>query len=389
MMAPTNIVIIGASTVGLTAAHELLRDARNLNAKVTLINPATTFYWNIAAPRIVAKPNAFRADEYLLPIKEGFTQYAADSFEFILGTVTDIDASSNTVSVTPNEGEDMSLPYDHLLIGSGATTPATTGQVTGASIPFKHSGRDDLKEVIEAAQKLTTTAKSIVIGGAGPVGVELAGELAEAAAENSSDVSITLVSATDRILHTLKSSASSAAACQLKKKNVKVVTSTRVLGVEASGDAWVVSLDSGEKVTTDLYIPTTGFIPNNSFIPEPFLATEGWVRVDKELRVQSSESSGTLPIYAAGDITTNWMRLGFKAAEQARVAAHNIKVDILKTGDRKSYDQGDSIMMVVPIGEAGGTGQVFGFVPWSFMVRMIKGKDFFMSKAPDYLAGKA
>ncbi|KAJ5649036.1 uncharacterized protein N7484_002759 [Penicillium longicatenatum] len=388
-MVPTNIVIIGASTVGLTAAHELLRDARNLNAKVTLINPSATFYWNIAAPRIVAKPNAFRADEYLLPIKEAFAQYAADSFEFILGTATDIDTSSNTVSVTPNEGEDMSLPYDHLLIGSGATTPATTGQVTGSSIPFKHSGRDDLKEVIEAAQKLTTSAKSIVIGGAGPVGVELAGELAEAAAENSSDVSITLVSATDRVLHTLKSSASSAAEGQLKKKNVNVITSTRVLGVEASGDSWIVSLDSGEKLTTDLYIPTTGFIPNNSFIPERFLATEGWVRVDKELRVLSSESSGTLPIYAAGDITTNWMRLSFKAAEQARVAAHNIKVDILEKGERKSYDQGDSVMMVVPIGEAGGTGQIFGFVPWGFMVKMIKGKDYFMSKAPDYLAGKA
>ncbi|KAJ5673490.1 hypothetical protein N7507_002617 [Penicillium longicatenatum] len=388
-MVPTNIVIIGASTVGLTAAHELLRDARNLNAKVTLINPSATFYWNIAAPRIVAKPNAFRADEYLLPIKEAFAQYAADSFEFILGTATDIDTSSNTVSVTPNEGEDMSLPYDHLLIGSGATTPATTGQATGSSIPFKHSGRDDLKEIIDAAQKLTTSAKSIVIGGAGPVGVELAGELAEAAAENSSDVSITLVSATDRVLHTLKSSASSAAEGQLKKKNVNVITSTRVLGVEASGDSWIVSLDSGEKLTTDLYIPTTGFIPNNSFIPERFLATEGWVRVDKELRVLSSESSGTLPIYAAGDITTNWMRLSFKAAEQARVAAHNIKVDILEKGERKSYDQGDSVMMVVPIGEAGGTGQIFGFVPWGFMVKMIKGKDYFMSKAPSYLAGKA
>jgi NADH dehydrogenase FAD-containing subunit len=283
----------------------------------------------------------------------------------------------------------MSLPYDHLLIGSGATTPATTGQVTGSSIPFKPSGRDDLKEVIEAAQKLITSAKSIVIGGAGPVGVELAGELAEAAAENSSDVSITLVSATDRVLHTLKSSASSAAEGQLKKKNVNVITSTRVLGVEASGDSWIVSLDSGEKLTTDLYIPTTGFIPNNSFIPERFLATEGWVRVDKELRVLSSESSGTLPIYAAGDITTNWMRLSFKAAEQARVAAHNIKVDILEKGERKSYDQGDSVMMVVPIGEASGTGQIFGFVPWGFMVKMIKGKDYFMSKAPDYLAGKA
>ncbi|KAJ5642164.1 FAD-dependent pyridine nucleotide-disulfide oxidoreductase [Penicillium lividum] len=383
-----NIVIIGASTVGVTAAHELLRDASDLKAKVTLINPSTSFYWNIAAPRILAKPNAFSADQYLLPIKEAFAQYAENAFEFIAGTVTAMDISSNTVSVTSNDGDVKSLPYDYLLIGSGATTPSTTGQVTGTEIPFKHSGRDDMKELIEAAQKLTTSAKSIVIGGAGPVGVELAGELADAVAENSSDVSITLVSATDRVLHTLKSSASTAAENMLKKKNVNLITSTRVLGVEASGDSWIISLDSGDKLTTDLYIPTTGSIPNNSFIPESLLATEGWVRVNKELRVQSSESSGVLPIYAAGDITTNWMRLGFKAAEQARVAAHNIKVDILNKGDRKFYDQGESITMLVPVGESGGTGQLFGFVPWSFMIRMIKGKDFFVSKAPEYLAGR-
>ncbi|KAJ5948207.1 FAD-dependent pyridine nucleotide-disulfide oxidoreductase [Penicillium verhagenii] len=388
-MATINIVIIGASTVGLTAAHDLLRDAQILNAKVTLINPSATFYWNIAAPRIIAKPKAFRAEEYLLPIKEAFAQYATESFEFILGTVTEMDISNNTVSVTPNDGDVKSVAYDHLLIGSGATTPATVGQVTGYSFPFKHTGRDDMKESLEAAQNLTTNAKSIVIGGAGPVGVELAGELAEAAAENSSDLSITLVSATDRILHTLKSSASSTAENQLKKKGVNVITSTRVMAIEASGDSWVVSLDSGEKITTDIYIPTTGFIPNNSFIPEPLLATEGWVRVDKELRVQSSENSSVLPIYAAGDITTNWMRLGFKAAEQARVAAHNIKADILRKADRKTYDQGESINMVVPVGGTGGSGQIFGFVPFNFLVRMIKGKDFLISKAAVTVAGKA
>ncbi|KAJ5088659.1 FAD-dependent pyridine nucleotide-disulfide oxidoreductase [Penicillium angulare] len=385
-MAPINIVIIGASAVGNTAAHALLEDAQRLNAKITLINPSKTFFWNIAAPRIVAKPNAFRADEYLLPIEKSFAKYPATSFEFILGTATAIDTSSKTVSVTPADGEAKTLSFDHLLIASGATTPSTTGETTGFSIPFKPSGRDDLKELIEAAQKKTTSAKNIVIGGAGPIGVELAGELAEAVDQG---VSITLVSATDRVLHTLKSSASSAAEDQLKKKNVKVLTSTRVIGVESSGDSWVVSLDSGEKLTTDLYIPTTGSIPNNAFIPESFLGPDGWVKVDKQLRVQPADGSSSLPIYAAGDITNNSMRLGMKAVEQARIAANNIKVDVLHSGERKSYHQGDSVMMVVPIGEAGGTGQVFGFVPFSFMVRMIKSKDFFVPKAPLWLAGKA
>ena len=165
-----------------------------------------------------------------------------------------------------------------------------------------------------------------------------------------------------------------------------------MVGAEASDDgaskSWVVSLDNGDKLVTDLYIPTTGVIPNNGFIPSQFLDKDGWVKVDKELRVQSSEGSSPLPIYAAGDITNNSMRLALKALEQARVVATNIKADILGHGERKTFDQGESVMMVVPIGESGGTGQIFGMVPFSFMVRMIKGNDYFTSKAPTYLAGK-
>lgn len=387
-MARSTVVIIGASSVGLPAAHTLLQDPSN--TKVVLINPSSEYYFNIAAPRIVAKPKAFRADQYLLPIKDAFAQYPKESFELIVGTATAIDVSAKSVSVAATDsGNSQSVSYDYLLIASGATTPATAGSITGSSIPFKATGRADTKEVIAAAQQQIANAKSIVIGGAGPIGIELAGELAEAIEEsgNAGKVSITLVSATERVLQMLKPSASSAAEKMLKQKKVKIITGTRVLGAEASSDgsgSWTVSLDSGEKLSTDLYIPTTGSIPNNSFIPEQYLDVDGWVKVNKELRVESADA-----IYAAGDITNNTVRLAFKAGEQARIAANNIKVDIAGKGERKVYDEGNSIMMVVPIGEAGGTGQLFGFVPWSFMVRMVKGKDYFVSKAPDYLSGKA
>jgi len=380
-MAPVKVVIVGASYAGLSIAHSLLEVP---DTKVVLINPSPTFYWNIAAPRIVAKANAFKAEQYLLSITDAFTKYPVEKFEFMLGTATALDVAAKSVSVTSNDGEARSVSYDYLALASGSTTTSTTGEITGFSIPFKQSNRDDVKQLIEAAQQKITAAKEIVIGGAGPIGVELAGELAEAMEQNGSSATITLVSATDRVLPMLKSSGSSAAAKILAQKKIKVITSTRVTGVEASGDAWMVSLDNGEKISADLYIPTTGVIPNNSFIPGQFLDKDGWVRVDKEMRVESSEN-----IYAAGDITNNSMRLSFKAAEQAQVAANNLKADILGKGERKSYDQGESILMLVPVGESGGTGQIFGFTPFSFMVKMMKGKDYFISKAAPIVAGKA
>ncbi|KAJ5578579.1 Apoptosis-inducing factor [Penicillium hispanicum] len=389
-MAPTSVVIIGASITGITAAHAFLND--NPGVKVVLINPSTLFYWNIGAPRLVAKPKVWKPEQYLLPIKDAFAQYSAESFEFIAGSATAIDVAAKTVSVSVNNSNDTkSVSYDHLLIASGATTPSTTGALTGISIPFKTPGRDDAQQIIETAQQAISGANAIVIGGGGPVGVEFAGEIAEAAAQSGRQVSITLVSMTDRVLHVLKPSASYAAEKQLKQKKVKIISSARVDKVEASGDApksWTVSLNTGEKLEADLYIPTTGILPNNSFIPAEFLDRDGWVKVNKELRVQSSANS-SLPIYAAGDITTNTMRLSFKAVEQARIAVANIKADIAGHGERKSYDQGESMMMLVPVGETGGTGQIFGFVPFSCMIRFIKGKDFFISKAPSFLAGKA
>ncbi|KAJ5312112.1 hypothetical protein PENANT_c011G01016 [Penicillium antarcticum] len=390
-MAPVNVVVVGGSYAGLHIAHSILRDVSD--AQVTLINPSTSFYWNIAAPRIVAKPKAFHAEQYLLPIKESFAGYRPDAFRFIAGTASAIDTNAKTVAVNSNGGASAAVPYDYLVITSGSTTSATSGSLTGTSIPFKQSNTDGMEELIKAAQGHISEAKEIVIGGAGPIGVELAGELAEAveASGNAGKVSITLVSATDRVLPMLKSSASSAARKQLEQKKIKIVTSKRVMGVETpadDGSSWIVSLEGGDKLSADLYIPTTGVVPNNSFIPAEFLDKDGWVTVNSEMRVQSSDGKSQ-PIFAAGDITNNSMRLSFKAMEQAHVAAANLKADIIGTGAIKTFEQGDNIMMVVPVGEAGGTGQIFGFVPFSFMVKMIKGKHFFIEKAPGALAGKA
>jgi NADH dehydrogenase, FAD-containing subunit len=81
-MAPVNIVIVGASYAGLSIAHSVLELP---NVKVVLVNPATTFFWNIAAPRIVAKAKAFKSEQYLLSIADAFIKHPAEKFEFIPG----------------------------------------------------------------------------------------------------------------------------------------------------------------------------------------------------------------------------------------------------------------------------------------------------------------
>ncbi|KAL5362547.1 hypothetical protein BJX96DRAFT_154139, partial [Aspergillus floccosus] len=378
MDSPVRIVIIGASFAGCSIAHAVLKDIDPVN--IILINPTPTFYFPIAAPRVFAKPEAFLPDQYLIPLAAAFDKYPSDVFGFIQGHASSIDIDGKTVTVD----EQQTVPFDYLVIASGSTTVATN-PTNEMQIPFKQTGRDNVQSLIEETQKAIAEARSIVIAGAGPIGVELAGEIAEAATENCRQQTITLVSATERVLPVLKKSGSGAAESILGKLGVKLVTSRKVINVTRSKDTkkWTVELDDGEKIFTDLYIPTTGIYPNNEFIPQRLLDEAGWLKVDSELRVQGDEQE-VLPIYGAGDITNNWMRLGYKATEQAPVVAANIKADILGWPQRRTYSQGTGVNMVA-IGANGGTGLVFGLTLWSILVWLVKGRDFFISKARSML----
>ena len=58
------------------------------------------------------------------------------------------------------------------------------------------------------------------------------------------------------------------------------------------------TLADGQKITTDLYIPTVGLTPNSSYVPQNLLNPDGFVIVDEYLRVRS-----TTDVWAVGDVS--------------------------------------------------------------------------------------
>ncbi|KAJ5517790.1 hypothetical protein LT330_006901 [Penicillium expansum] len=376
-MGRATVVIVGASHAGLGVANELLKTDSD-KVKVVLINPSEKHYFNIAAPRILAKPQFFQPEQYLLPIEKSFARYPKESFKFVKGEATSIDIASKSVKVSSLQS---ALVYDYLVIASGSTT---TSSVQGELAPFKPLGNQDIDASIRSIQKVISEANSVIIGGAGPVGVEFAGELAEAFKLKKGS-SITIISATKHVLPMLKEKGSLMAEKVLAEKNVKVIASRKVANAvrNTSGTTaqWIVSLDNGEQLEADAYISTTGVIPNNQFVPAEFLSADGWIAVDDKLCVKGGDGS----IYALGDITTQPLRTAIKVAEQVPVVVANLKVAILGKGKHSTYSSNPSLMMIVPIGESTGTGQMFGWKPWGIMVSKIKGKDFFVSKAAGML----
>ncbi|PWY84826.1 FAD/NAD(P)-binding domain-containing protein [Aspergillus heteromorphus CBS 117.55] len=419
MPTPTTILIIGASYAGLPIAHSLLSHTQTTpspqtKTKIILLNPTPTFYWNVASPRILTKPSFFQPAQYLLPIAEGFSAYSSnsDQFEFVCGWATAIDHVRKTVAVDKTR----SISYDYLVLASGSSPKATLGFVEGEAttdvFPFKTPAwSDDTQGSIEVAQRVVSAARRVVIGGAGPIGVETAGEFGDLIAErqmkmkmkmkgggdgdgdgDGDGLEVTLISGTERVLSMLKPSASAAAEAGLNSTTTTTTTTTSAAAAaseDGHGHAhaetngkYTIHLSDNTTLQCDIYIPTTGVVPNNSFIPSSALDPYGWVRVDKELRVEGMEG-----VYAAGDITMHSQRLAFKAGEQAGVVAANLLVDVTGAGKRKTYAQGNSVLMLVPVGANAGTGQLFGWVPWGWLVRWLKGRDFMVARARGVVFG--
>jgi NADH dehydrogenase FAD-containing subunit len=410
-MARLKVVIIGASYSGIPVAQNLLKAPANIssNIKVTLINPSPNWYFNIAAPRIFAKPNAFQPEQYLIPIAPAFAKYSKDQFEFVKGLVASIKYQRGKKSVIVNvDDKSITLNYDILVIASGSST---TSSQEGVGVPFKVPTTSDktnydvaLREQIKAVQEQVANASSIIIGGAGPVGVEFAGELAEQAKLDKKSKVITLVSATPTIVPILKPSAQSAAHNMLAKAGVKIMTGKKIVSAAenkstSENNKWTVNLEDGTQLHADLYISTAGVVPNNAFIPQAFLNADGWVDVDSNLRVKNADIADK-SIFAVGDITKFPLRTAIKAGEQWPIAVANIKAYItanvaantkgLKGNVKldKSFSGEGPLMMLVPVGSSAGTGQMMGLRLPGFFVAMMKGKDFFVSNAKG-LAGLA
>lgn len=342
-----NVVVLGGSFAGVNIAHSLLNKGQNI--KVTMVNPRDEFYFCITGPRIVAEPNAFKQEKYLFPLKKAFEKYGSN-FEFVESASKYIDPTKMTVSLA--SGQD--IPFDYLVIATGSTTSCPT---------FKPS--EDTAGSIHNLQEKIAAANRILIGGGGPLGVEIAGEIAYAYPKKK----VMLASHGPRLLDQLKQKASDIAKNDLEKLNVDVITGVKVTGCKDG----VGYLDSGKTIDTDLYIPSIGVKANSDFVPKSYLDEDGFVKVDKHMKVADR-------IYAAGDVAQHKQKLFIRAVQQASVVSSNVMSELSGKSPSKTYSEGGWITLV-PIGPETGTGQMSCLTPFGFMVRKIKGGDYFMKWA--------
>ena len=234
------------------------------------------------------------------------TRMSQKNVSFRQGEVTGIDTGEQLI--TFHDGGTMD--YDYLVIASGATTNyfGTKGAEENSRAIYTRAQalklRDEIFTNLEhAAASNTTEDLAIVVVGAGPTGVEMAGALAELRNDAMGSIypeldprrtHIVLVEMADKVLAPFAPSLREYAAKALRERGVELRLNTSVAEVTTDG----VVLGGGEFLKAGVVIWATGVavpkVVGTWGLPQ---GRGGRIAVESDLRV-----NGFKNIFAVGDV---------------------------------------------------------------------------------------
>jgi NADH dehydrogenase len=344
------IVIVGGGFGGLAAAKAL----RNTPAEIVLIDRTNHH---------VFQPLLYQvATSVLSPAQIGSPLRAIlrkqKNTTVILGEVTGVDTNQRCVFASDADRKDVPIPYDFLILATGAThsyfghpefekyAPGLKSLADAAAI------RNNILQAFERAEAEDDPSRrrellTFVLVGAGPTGVEMAGAIAalvrsmlrsEFRRADPATARVVLVDMATRILGTFSEDLFEAATRRLEKLGVEVRLGHSVDQVDADG---VVA--AGERIASKTVVWTAGVAPSPA---GKWLKVEtdhaGRVRVGKDLAVP-----GHPEIFVVGDTMTldqNGKPLpgvAQVAIQQGRYAGKLIHRRILGKPEPRAFDYFD------------------------------------------------
>ncbi|GAA2486572.1 dihydrolipoyl dehydrogenase [Streptomyces gobitricini] len=222
------------------------------------------------------------------------------------GRGTFLDA--NTMRVALTDGTETTISFDNCVIATGAT-------------PRLLPGTRRSERVVTYEEQILTDdlPRSIVIAGAGAIGIEFAYVL------HNYGVKVTIVEFLDRIAPLEDKEVSAELAKQYRKLGIDVLTSTRVESIDESGAqvrVTVTGKDGKQQVLeADKVLQAIGFAPN----VEGYGLENTGVRLTERgaIDVDGRSRTSVPHIYAIGDVTAKLM-LAHTAEAMGVVAAETL-----------------------------------------------------------------
>jgi len=257
------IAVLGAGYAGLTLAKRL-EDALP-DDEVVVVDEDGTHLVQHELHRVVRRPSL--AEDITLDLDS-----VLDRATVREATVTDVDPEAGVATLAPGEengsdgADEEHLEYDAAAVCLGATTnyydlPGVREHAT----PLKRLGdaheiRADFLSALEAGTPADPAR--VVVGGAGLSGVQVAGELAALATEESDTpqegandaVEVVLLEQQDAVAPSFPANFQAAVRDQLEDRGVTVRTGTAVERADDEG----IALASGERLACDQFVWTGG-----------------------------------------------------------------------------------------------------------------------------------
>ena len=299
-------VIIGGDAAGMTAAMEIVRN--NKKAQITTLEQTEIYsYGQCGLPyvvdgRIPSTDNLIARSVQVFREKYGIDARTGHK-------VTHVDAGKQIVY-----GEGFEVPYDKLLIATGATpimpkwdNITLAGIHTIKTIPQMH---DLLRDATEA--------KKVAVIGGGYIGLEMAEVLKEAGKD------VCIIQRGAQLAKMLDADMVHHVHEQAVQHDIAVYLDTAVTGFNGDAQVEAVVTNKGT-IEADLVIVAVGVKPSTDFLADTAILRlkNGAIVVDPHM-VTSVEN-----IYAAGDCATHFNRvkqsadyvpLGTTANKQGRIA---------------------------------------------------------------------
>ena len=390
---------------GVNVAHYLFRHTipalKKLDAskeyEVIMVSPSTHFYWKLGAPRALVNKELIPLDTIFKPIKDGLASYSSGKFSFVQGTATSLSTSQGPVTVKKSGGSTEAIAFDSLIICTGTTSNLPIWTLKG-----EHTLSQEAFDKLHAD---LPKAKTVLVAGGGAVGVESAGEIADAYPK----AKVSLLSGGNGLLQRAPVAGTGKRAEErLKALSVEIVHNVRVKSQEVAADKQVkLTMDDGSTRTVDLYLDATGGQPNTDYVPSEWLNEQKRVKVDADtMRVKSASN-----VYALGDCAdyTNQTYMYTDAAVAPVCSSLGVDVAMALQGEAPKASSGGPFgwlfgssgsaltqktfkpmkgTLIVPIGRKSGIGSIMGFLAPSIMIHMIKGKTYFTEQVPTTMNGE-
>jgi NADH dehydrogenase FAD-containing subunit len=359
------VVVLGGGYAGIQVARPL-----DDLADVVLVEPKDDFVHNVAALRALVDP--------------GWLERIYLPYTGLLGrgrVVRDRAVKADAGRVVLASGAELFPDYLVLATGSGYPFPA------------KHDlPGTDLTSTAAAHAKVRNThaalagASRVLLLGAGPVGIELAGEIKAVWPGKQ----VTLVDVAGDVLgERYRPDLKAELRRQLTDLGAGLLLGSplRAAPPTAPGEpgTFTVTTQAGDEVTADIWFRCYGVTPASDYLAGGLAAArrpDGFVEVTPELRVAGQDR-----VFALGDVSAADQNKGAGAAgRQAPVVAGNIRALITGEGELARY-QPPPASIIVPIGPDGGAGQRAGsedLVP-AETVAELKGRDMMVGRFAELL----